>query len=273
MIYEDLYGGDVSSAELPGHASITAQVSVIAVSAALFAVAKGLTAYIRTPWGVGQLFIASFIPAFFAVTADAVPAALGAGAGSFLGDMLFLVPLGSTTPFFALTVGAPANFVATLLLSLFVKRYRSWSAFVAATVCFLTLGNIIAAALLAYLYPLPFQLVMGFTVYWDMTSIPAILIGVPVLMRATRPIVTRSKILRYTPTWSEVKRGQMAVSLFFSLLFVALGGGVFLFAPGIVSNWPGLATYFAISAVVVLIFGPLASLLAGKELEARQAAG
>ena len=262
----------VATGVMPAKASIAAQVSVIAISAALFAVAKGLTAYIRTPWGVGQLFIASFIPVFFAVTADAIPAALGAGAGSFLGDVLFLVPLGATTPFYALTVGAPANFVATFLLAVFVKRYRSWPAFVAATVCFLTLGNIIAGALLVYLVPLPAQLILGFTVYWDMTSVPAILIGVPILVRATRPIIDRSKILRYTPAWSDVGRRQMSVSLFFSLLFVALGAGIFLFAPGTVSAWQGLASYFAISAVLVLVFGPLASLLSGKRFEANRPA-
>ncbi|HUI22972.1 MAG TPA: hypothetical protein VLY82_01105 [Nitrososphaerales archaeon] len=252
--------------------SVTIQASVVAISAALFAVAKGITAYIQTPWGVGQLFIASFVPVFFAITADSVPAALGAGVGSFLGDILFLVPLGATTPFYALTVGAPANFIATLLLSVFVKRYGSWPAFVAATVCFLTLGNIIAGALLVYLVPLPVQLILGFTVYWDMTSIPAILIGVPVLIRATRPIIGRSKVLTYAPQWSDVGRRQMAVSLGFSLLFVALGAAIFFLAPGTVAGWPGLATYFALSAVVVVIFGPLASLFAGRRLEASNAA-
>jgi hypothetical protein len=256
----------------PARTSVTIQASVIAISAALFAVAKGITAYIHTPWGVGQLFIASFVPAFFAVTADSVPAALGAGFGSFLGDILFLVPLGATTPFYALTVGAPANFIATLLLSVFVKRYRSWPAFVAATVCFLTLGNMIAGALLVYLVPLSAQLILGFTVYWDMTSIPAILIGVPILIRATRPIIGRSKVLTYTPQWSDVGRRQMAVSLGFSLLFVALGAAIFFLAPETVADWPGLATYFALSAVVVVVFGPLASLFTGKRLEASNAA-
>jgi hypothetical protein len=255
---------------VPARASITAQVSVIAISAALFAVAKGLTAYVRTPWGVGQLFIASFIPVFFAVTADALPAALGAGVGSFLGDIIFLVPLGATTPFYALTVGAPANFVATFLLALFVKRYRSWPAFVAATVCFLTLGNIIAGTLLVYLVPLPATLILGFTVYWDMTSVPAILIGVPILVRATRPLIGRSKILYYAPEWSDIGPRQMTVSLVFSLLFVALGAGIFLFDPQTVAGWQGLATYFAISALLVLVFGPLASLISGKRFEANR---
>jgi hypothetical protein len=251
--------------------SLTVKVSVIAVSAALFAVAKGITAYIRTPWGVGQLFIASFVPAFFAVSSDTVPAAIGAGVGSFLGDVLFLVPLGSTTPFFAITVGAPANFIAVLLLGWFVKRYKSWSAFVAATICFLTLGNAIAGALLVYLAPLPVQLILGFTVYWNMTAIPAILIGVPILVRATRPIVGRSKILNYSPEWSDLGRKQLAVSLAFSLLFVAFGGAIFLLAPGTVGGWPGLAFYFALSAVVVVVFGPLASVLAGQKIGAKHA--
>lgn len=258
---------------LTPRAGVTAQASVIAMSAALFAVAKGLTAYIGTPWGVGQLFIASFVPAFFAVTADAVPAAIGAGAGSFLGDILFLVPLGATTPFFALTVGAPANFVATLLLAVFVKRYRSWPAFVAGTVSFLTLGNFIAGALLWWLAPLPSaNLILGFTVYWDMTAIPAVLIGVPALVRATGPIIGRSKVLRYAPDWTGVGRRQMTVSLVFSLLFVAFGALIFLFAPSTVEGWPGLATYFAIAGAVVVVFGPLASFLAGRGLGARQAA-
>lgn len=253
-----------------GTGSLTIKVSVIAVSAALFAVAKGLTAYIRTPWGVGQLFIASFVPVFFAVSADTLPAAIGAGLGSFLGDILFLVPLGSTTPFFAITVGAPANFVAILLLGWFVKKYNSWAAFVAATICFLTLGNAIAGTLLVYLAPLPVQLILGFTVYWNMTAIPAILIGVPILVRATRPIIGRSKILNHSPEWSNLGRRQMAVSLVFSLLFVAFGGAIFLLAPATVGGWPGLATYFALSAVVVVIFGPLASFLAGQKIGAKQ---
>jgi hypothetical protein len=253
--------------------SVTVQVSVIAISAALFAVTKGVTAFIRTPWGVGQLFIAAFIPVFFALTADSVPAALGAGAGSFLGDILFLVPLGATTPFYALTIGAPANFVATLLLSAFVKRYRSWSAFVAATVSFLTLGNLIAAALLVYLVPLPVQLILGFTVYWNMTAIPAILIGVPILVRATLPVIGRSKILKFTPQWSNVTRGQIFVSLLFYLLFVALGGAIFLLAPNLVAFCPGLATYFAVAGVVVVVFGPIANRLPGLRPQAKSAAG
>jgi hypothetical protein len=252
--------------------SVTVQISVIAISAALFAVTKGLTAYIRTPWGVGQLFIAAFIPVFFALTADTLPAAIGAGAGSFLGDVIFLVPLGATTPFYALTVGAPANFIAIFLLSSFVKRYTSWSAFVAATICFLTLGNMIAAALLVYLVPLPAQTILGFTVYWDMTAIPAILIGVPILVRATLPAIGRSKVLRYTPRWSGVGRGQMLVSLVFSLLFVALGGAIFFLAPSLVSFWPGLATYFGLAAALVVVFGPIANVLAGPSAQAKKAA-
>jgi len=269
----DISTQEVASIRLKSDSSVTVQISVIAISAALFAVTKGLTAYIRTPWGVGQLFIAAFIPAFFAVTADTLPAAIGAGAGSFLGDILFLVPLGATTPLFALAVGAPANFVAVFLLSSFVKRYKSWSAFVAGTVCFLTLGNIMAGALLVYFLPtLAAQAILGFAVYWDMTSIPAILIGVPILVRATLPTIGRSKILRYTPQWSGVGRREVSVALTFSLLFVALGGALFFFAPSLLAGWPGLASYFAVAAVLVVIFGPIASVVAMPRPQAKQSA-
>jgi hypothetical protein len=270
--YSDYSYLSVSEGVTPSRTSVTVQVSVIAISAALFAVTKGLTAYVRTPWGVGQLFIAAFIPVFFAITADTLPAAIGAAAGSFLGDVLFLVPLGATTPFFALTVGAPANFIAVLLLSVFVKKYGSWSAFVAATVCFLTLGNLIAGALLVWLFPFPAQYMLGFTVYWDMTSIPAILIGVPVLVRATLPIIGRSKVLKFAPQWSNVGRRQVLVSLVFSLAFVALGGAIFLLAPDLVSFWPGLATYFALAAALVVVFGPVANVVVRQRPQAKQAA-
>jgi hypothetical protein len=105
-----------------------------------------------------------------------------------------------------------------------------------------------------------------------MTAIPAILIGVPILVRATLPAIGRSKVLRYTPRWSGVGRGQMLVSLVFSLLFVALGGAIFFLAPSLVSFWPGLATYFGLAAALVVVFGPIANVLAGPSAQAKKAA-
>ena len=64
------------------------KVALIAITAALYAVAKGLTAFIPTPFGVGQFLLFIFVPAFFAITGDTLSAAIGAGIGTFLGDTI-----------------------------------------------------------------------------------------------------------------------------------------------------------------------------------------
>src|SRR2546427_4758838 len=114
----------------------SSKIAVIAITASLYAVGKALTGYIPTPWGIGQFLIGVFLPGYFAVVSDTLSVAIGAGIGTFVGDVVFLVPLQETTPFLSLVAGVPANFVAFLLFSWFVKKYKSWPAFVAATVCF-----------------------------------------------------------------------------------------------------------------------------------------
>src|SRR2546428_10439457 len=123
---------------------ISTYVVVMALTAALYAIAKGLTSFALTPFGVGQLLIFIFVPAFFAVVSPTLAVAIGAGLGTFLGDVLFLTPAGSTNPALSLVAGVPANFIAFLLFGWFVKRYRSWPAFVAATLSLVTLRDPIA---------------------------------------------------------------------------------------------------------------------------------
>ena len=244
--------------------SLASRVATIAIVAALYAVGKALTAYIPSPWGIGEFLIGLFIPAYFAVVSDTVPVALGAGLGTFVGDVIFLTPLKETTPVLSLVAGVPANFVAFLLFGWFVKKYKSWPAFVAGTVCFVTLGNLIAAIGVVEFLKLPQELILGFTLFWNVGAIPAVIVGVPILLRATQPLMGRSAILKYNASWSgNVGRRQTAVALGFSALFVLFGLALFLGAPGTLSSWPGLGVYFAIAAVVVVIVGPVAGLLAG----------
>ena len=251
-----------------GNASSSAstRISVIAITAVLYAVGKWLTASIPTPWGVGELLVGIFLPALMVVMAETLPAAIGAGLGTFLGD--FLV---KTSPALSLVAGVPANFVAFLLFGWFVKKYRSWPAFVAATIAFVTIGNLIAATSV-YLFAsqligvsLPSSAVLGLTVFWNTTSIPAIIIAVPLLIRALRPLQGRSKILAYYPSWSASVGGRQTVlSLAFALLFIAFGAAIFLVSPASVATDPGLG-YFAFAGLLVLVFGPLSSLLAGSK--------
>lgn len=245
-------------------ASLASRVATIAIVAALYAVGKALTAYIPSPWGIGEFLIGLFIPAFFAVVSETFPVAVGAGLGTFVGDVFFLTPLKETTPVLSLVAGVPANFFAFLLFGWFVKRYRSWPAFVASTICFVTLGNLIAAVSVVEFLLLPQDLILGLTLFWNIGAIPAVLIGVPILLRATKPLVGRSTVLRYGASWSgSVGVRQTASALAFTALFVVFGAALFLGAPGTLSSWPGLGLYFAISAAVVVVFGPLAGILAG----------
>ena len=243
--------------------SVASRVATIAIVAALYAVGKALTAYIPSPWGIGEFLIGLFIPAYFAVVSDTLPVAVGAGLGTFVGDVVFLTPLKETTPVLSLVAGVPANFVAFLLFGYFVKRYRSWPAFVAGTVCFVTLGNLIAGFDVVEFLGLPRGLILGFTLFWNVGAIPAVIVGVPLLLRATQPLVGRSTILRHSAEWSgRVGARETAVALAFGAAFILFGAVLFLGAPGTLSSWPGLGLYFAVAAVVV-IFGPMAGLLAG----------
>lgn len=258
------------SSEAQPVAGLSTKVSVIAITAVLYAVGKGITAYIPTPWGVGQLLVGVFLPAFLAVVSDTLSVAIGAGLGTFIGDVAILTPLGETTPVLSLVAGVPANFVAFLLFGWFVKRYRSWSGFVAATVSFVTLGNLIAAVAVVLFLSLPSPLILGLTVFWDTTAIPAVIVGVPFLMRAVQPMFGRSKIVAYRPAWSTDNFGRQAVAYLASAaLLVAIGVSFFLLLPSFMANWPGLPTYFALAVVIVVIFGPVASVVAGSRLTVR----
>ena len=261
-----------------GTTSVATRVAVIATTAVLYAVAKGLTSFIPTPFGVGQLLIGIFVPAFMAVVADTLSVAIGAGVGTFIGDAFFLAPQGSTNPALSLIAGVPANFVAFLLFGWFVKRYKSWPAFVAATVSFVTLGNLIAAtsivlfgaSVFTALGPLTkayslTSLVLGFTVFWTATMIPAILVAVPILVRAVRPLEGRSPILRYYPTWSVVSsRTQVGTSIAFAVLFLVLGALYFLVAPSSLDAvFPGLEDFLLVAIATLVVLGPIVGVIAG----------
>jgi len=263
--------------------SASANVAIIAVTAILYTIGKGLTAYIPTPWLVGQVLVGIFLPAFLAVVSETVPVAVGAGIGTFVGDVLFVAPAGVTNAPLSLIAGVPANFVAFLLFGWFVKKYRTWSGFVAATVAFVTLGNLIAAFMVVRFASLVFapaaglaafpslNLILGYTVFWNMTAIPAIIIAVPVLIRATRPLLGRSQIVRFDPQWSAgSQRRQSIISLGFAAIFLALGA-TFLYGyyASVSAIWSGLDFYVPVTALLVLVFAPLVSVVAGTGQQAR----
>ncbi|MGD1055407.1 MAG: hypothetical protein ABR867_04930 [Nitrososphaerales archaeon] len=267
------------------------KVAVIVVTAVLYAIGKGLTAFIHTPWGVGQLLVGVFLPGFMAVVSDTFSVAVGAALGTFLGDALILTPLGATTPQLSLVAGVPGNFVAFLFFGWFVKRYRTWPAFVAASVSFVTLGNVIAAtsvvlftwAVRVFALPtawvlgnpaLPVQIIFGLTVFWNMTSIPAMVVGVPPLLRAVKPLYGRSSILQYEPGWPSSLAGRQTMTgIGFGVLFLAIGLAFIALDASSATTWPGLELYTAVAAAIIIVFAPIASVVAGTKLQAKPSGG
>lgn len=259
------------SSDVKATISLATKIAVIVVTAVSYVLGKAITAPIPTPWGVGQLLIGVFLPAFFVIVADTLPAAIGAGIGTFIGDVVFLVPLGATTPVLSLVAGVPANFVGILLFGWFAKRYKSWAGFVAATISFVTLGNLIAAVAVVLFLGLPSSLVLGFVVFWNTTSIPAVLLGVPILVRAVRPLYGRTSILSYEPQWiGGVTSRQTILALSFAAAFVILGAALFLLGLPKPQGFGPL--YFELAAAVVLIVAPVTGVIAGSRLQAKQAA-
>jgi hypothetical protein len=257
---------------MTSRSSVGTKVAIIVVTAVSYVIGKAITAPIPTPWHVGQLLIGIFLPAFFAIVADTFPAAVGAGIGTFIGDVIFLVPLGATTPVLSIVAGVPANFVGIFLFGWFAKRYKSWPGFVASTISFVTLGNLIAAVAVVLFLSLPTSIVLGFVVFWNTTSIPAVLIGVPILVRAVRPLYGRTSILSYEPKWAGgISSRQTIVALVFAAAFVDLGAALFVLAlPNPIQGFQPL--YFELAAVIVLVVAPITGVIAGSRLQAKQAA-
>lgn len=246
------------------------RVATIVITAVLYALAKGVTGYIRTPWGVGELLIGIFVPAFFAVVCDTWSVAIGAGLGTFIGDTFFLTPTGSTNPALSLVAGTPANFIAFLLFSWFVKRYKSWPGFVAATLSFVTLGNLIAGSSIVFFgasvftpvkglvasYPAE-ALIFGFTVFWTLTMIPFIILVVPILVRAVLPLKGRVAIFTSFPEWTQ--RGKHTLLYVSILLAVAFAAIVLLYLPGVLglAGYSALTDYIALTIVGLVIVVPV----------------
>jgi len=259
---------------------VSSKVAIIAITAVLYAIAKGATAFVPTPWGVGELLIGIFVPAFFAVVCDTWSVAIGAGLGTFIGDSLFLTASGGTNPALSLIAGVPANFLAFLLFGWFVKKYKTWGAFVAATISFVTLGNLIAGASIVLFGAEVFTpvkglvathyavgLIFGFTAFWSLTMVPVIIVVVPILVRAVKPLKGRTSVLSFFPDWTQSGlRTPILASALFALVLLAVA---LLFLPSDI----GLSVYaqvledlaLVIVALVIIVPVVVAAPLAGRK--------
>jgi uncharacterized membrane protein len=255
-------------------------VATAAICAALYAVVNAITSFIPTPYGIGEFRPGVVIPAFFAITAGPLPAALGAGIGSFIGDMVSLVPAGRSTFLWALLAGGIGNFLGFLVLGLVYEKLKSWKGFIFGTAAGLFVGNLVAAGgvVLLGMFFLPSSSInpfpgmagglaggigVGLLLFWFGTMFPFVIVFVPPIVRMLRSYASNLSVGREYPELVEPNRKLLWIwSILVAILVLAcLGVAVLSNVSGIKAivnqdggalNWELL---FIISAVAVLVVG------------------
>ncbi len=237
-------------------------VTSTATCAALYAIVNILTAVIRTPWGIGEFRPGVVIPAFYALVFGPLPAALGAGIGSFIGDMLSLVGSGGSTPLLAIVAGGIGNFLGFLVLGWVYQKIKGWKGFILGTTSGLFVGNLWAGAAVVFLLGLPAILTLGFLEFWFGTMFPFVVIFVPALLRAMRPY---SSQLSANSSYPELVEPQKKVlwtwTILVSVLVLASLGVFLAFESSLSSSFSifwveVLLIVSAISAIVMGAFIP-----------------
>jgi len=163
--------------------------------AVLYAIGAYSTAYIPSPWGVGQFRWAVVIPAFFATIFGPMPAGIGAAIGTLIADSVkhgYLYP-GSYI------AAVPGNFIGFYLFGYIVKKKFTWGRFILASNVTLTVANLIVAFLYVFLFKVLYLsqqayvkmssdaqifLSIGLTIWWFVTMLPFVLLVTPLLIRA-----------------------------------------------------------------------------------------
>jgi len=167
----------------------------MAMCAGMYAIGSYLTAFIPSPWGVGQFRPAVVVPAFFAVIFGPLTGGIGAAIGTLIADS---AKYGYPYPgsFLASVWG---NLIGFFLLGWLLRKKFSWSRFVAASNITLTLANAIVAFLYVFIFkvvylgeqkyvvmPVDVQIFfsIGLTIWWFVTMLPFVLLFTPLLIRA-----------------------------------------------------------------------------------------
>lgn len=251
------------------------KISLISVSAALYAAAIAATSFIPTPWGVGNFRPGVLIPAFFAIVYGPLIGGGGAAIGCFIGD-LALSAFGLTNPLLSLVAGVPANLAGFYLLGWFFSRYPSWSAFVVSSFASLVVGNLIAALGVVGFYsivepywaPWPMDVkiatVIGFTFFWVATMIPFVIPLMPPLLRSVRPVLGASggNLNIKEIAWGK-PTGMLKSTIIVSLILAALYAIVMYTPLGDLAFSTALykettfwvKTFILISSAVIIAFG------------------
>jgi uncharacterized membrane protein len=161
-----------------------------AINAALYAVGSFTTAYIPSPWGLGQFRPAVVIPAFFSVIFGPWAGGIGAALGTLIADS---VKHGGIYPG-SLLAAVPGNFVGFFLMGYLMRKKFNWARFITVSNIALLVANGIVAFLYVFVYKFLYAqsssfigssgetlvaLSVGLTIFWFVTMLPFVLILVP----------------------------------------------------------------------------------------------
>ncbi|MCW4010252.1 MAG: ECF transporter S component [Candidatus Bathyarchaeota archaeon] len=168
----------------------------MAVNAALYAAGSYLTAYIPSPWGIGQFRPAVVVPAFFSVIFGPWAGGVGAALGTLIVDS---AKHGGIYPG-SLLAAVPGNFIGFFVFGYLLRKKFNWARFITVTNVALILANVIVAFLYVFTYKLLYMqssaftqmsaealivLSLGLTVFWFVTMLPFVLLIVPALVAVT----------------------------------------------------------------------------------------
>ena len=226
---------DIKAVERSSNQQIpkTLLLALISINAALYAVAKTITSFIPTPWGVGQFAPGVVVPAFFSVVFGPFVGGVGAAIGCFLGDFA-LSFFGLTTPLLSLVAGVPGNFVGFYVLGWLYTKRRSLSSYFLTNFVALFIGNLVAAlGVLAYfLYIVPtwaswptnlqIAVVMGLTLFWVTTMVVFVTPLVPLLVIYIEPTLSKMGIKGVSNLKPSSKADMMKSTGLVTLILVAV---------------------------------------------------
>lgn len=170
-----------------------------AINAALYAVGSFTTAYIPSPWGIGQFRPAVVIPGFFAVIFGPWAGGIGAALGTLIADS---IKHGGLYPG-SILAAVPGNFIGFFMLGYFLRKKFNWARFITATNVSLLVANAVVAFLYVFVYKTFYAqasaftqatgdaliaLSVGLTIFWFVTMLPFVLLLVPPIIS----VVTRA---------------------------------------------------------------------------------
>jgi hypothetical protein len=227
---------------------ISLKISMTAICAALYAVSIATTAFIPTPWGVGQFRWGVIFPALFAIIGGPWVAGIGAAIGTWLGSWILML-YGLSNPILSLFAGVPANFIRFFLLGYFIQKYPSWNSFIIIALWTQFIGSFIAAfnTVLFFTYFVDpaiskfaflvqtsewatrLSIAIGMMLFWALTMYPLIIFLVPPMVKAASPVLKKYQMIA-TPLILEEPKITLPKSIIAGFA-VLLTGFLFYYTP------------------------------------------